>query len=188
VHEILHTGTPESHHEAPPEDPYWDRYIHGQFELARLSADEVGRRLRLPGGARSILDVGGGRGWYSAVLCQRHPGLRATVPDQPGSARVGRRIIVAAGLSDRAAHREGDALGADLGADDDAVLCFNLVHHLTPAQIVDPFTGVRTTLAPHGTIAVMDAFAPTSRRVPPAAAHLGMLALYQAESSRSRGR
>jgi SAM-dependent methyltransferase len=182
--EVLRTGAPAPQHLAPPEDPYWDRYIHGQFELARLSADEVARRLRVPRSARSVLDVGGGHGWYSAVLCRRYPELQATVLDLPGSVRVGRQIIAASGLSERVSYRVGDALDADLGGGYDLVLCFNLVHHLVPDQITGMFARIRAALAPGGSVAVMDAFAPParrvksrrakSRRVHPSAATLGL--------------
>ena len=43
--------------------------------------------------------MGGAHGWYAAELCLRHRGLKATVLDLEGSARVGRDIITSAGLS-----------------------------------------------------------------------------------------
>ena len=106
---------PRASHGAPPDDPYWERYIRGQRELARLSAAEVARKLRLPSGARQLLDIGGGHGLYSAALCRRHPGLTATVLDLPGSAAVGREIVAAAGMADRVRFRDGDATAGDLG-------------------------------------------------------------------------
>src|SRR3984957_5182012 len=63
--EVVRTGQPFGHHDAAPADPYWRRYISGQLELARLSAPEVARKLRLPGDARSLLDIGGGPRWIS---------------------------------------------------------------------------------------------------------------------------
>jgi hypothetical protein len=89
-------GTPHGHHDTPPDDPYWRRYILGQLDLARLCASEVARKLPLARGARSVLDIGGGHGWYSAELCRRHPGLSATVLDLPGSASVGRPVAAGA--------------------------------------------------------------------------------------------
>ncbi|MGB6571970.1 MAG: class I SAM-dependent methyltransferase, partial [Trebonia sp.] len=171
-------------HGAPPDDPYWERYIRGQRELARLSAAEVARKLRLPSGARQLLDIGGGHGLYSAALCRRHPGLTATVLDLPGSAAVGREIVAAAGMADRVRFRDGDATAGDLGSGDlgsgdlgsgyDAVLCFNLVHHLSPDQIPALFGKAREALAPGGTLAVMDAFADPARRASAAANFLGL--------------
>jgi SAM-dependent methyltransferase len=175
LEETLRTGTSSGSHTAPPADPYWRRYIAGQAELARLSASEVARKLPLPDGPRTLLDVGGGHGWYAACLCRRHPGLSATVLDLPGSTAVGRELIAAAGLSGRVGFRDGDAATADLGSGYDAVLCFNLVHHLAADQVADLFTRAAAALKPGGTLAVLDVFAERGRRGP---AHADYLALF----------
>jgi protein-L-isoaspartate O-methyltransferase len=89
--EVTRSGQVAGHHDAPPGDPYWRRYISGQLDLARLIAAEVVRKLQLPGDPRSLLDIGGGHGWYSAQLaftpvrrCSilRHPDLGETKGDQ----------------------------------------------------------------------------------------------------------
>ena len=175
LEQATRTGTSYGSHTAPPADPYWHRYIGGQLELARLSADEVARKLPLPGRPRAVLDIGGGHGWYSACLCRRHRELTATVLDLPGSAAVGKEVIAAAGLQDRVRFLEGDATTADLGGGYDAVLCFNLVHHLTPGQAADLFGRASEALKPGGTLAVLDVFADQGRR---AAAHADLLALF----------
>lgn len=172
--EATRRGQPAAHHSVQPGDPYWRRYIGGQLDLARLSAAEVVRKLRLPGDPRSLLDVGGGHGWYAAQLCRRHPHLTATVLDLPGSAAIGREIILQAGMADRVRFRDGDATTADLGRGYDGVLCFNLVHHLALEQIVPLFAAIREALAPGGVLAVMDAFADPSRRQSAAANVLGL--------------
>jgi SAM-dependent methyltransferase len=180
--EVTRTGKPAMHHDAPPGDPYWRRYIGGQFEIARLSAGPVARKLRLPAEPRSLLDVGGGHGWYSAQLCRRHPGLTATVLDLPGSTAVGREIIAGAGLADRVLFRDADVTTADLGGGYDAVLCFNLVHHLTADQTGSLFRKIHAALAPGGVLAVMDVFADPGRRAPSA----GFLAMFVYLSSGSQ--
>ncbi|MBO0677032.1 methyltransferase [Mycolicibacterium sp. S2-37] len=172
--EVTRTGRPTGHHDAPPGDPYWRRYIGGQLELARLSAGEVARKLRLPGDPRFLLDIGGGHGWYSAQLCRRYPTLTATVLDLPGSAAVGREIIADAGMAHRVTHRPGDATTDDLGSGYDAVLCFNLLHHLTAEQTVTLFARIHEALAPGGTLAVMDAFAEPGHRTSAQANVLGL--------------
>jgi hypothetical protein len=91
--EVIRTGTPVGHHDADPDDPYWRRYLTGQYQLARLSAGEVARKLRVPPHARTVLDIGGGHGAYPIELCRRHPALTATVLDLPGSARIGRELV-----------------------------------------------------------------------------------------------
>jgi SAM-dependent methyltransferase len=175
LEQAARTGTSTGSHEAPADDPYWRRYIGGQLELARLSAAEVARKLPLPRGARALLDIGGGHGWYSACLCRRYPGLAATVLDLPGSAAVGQEIIAAAGLSDRVRFRTGDAATADLGDGYDAVLCFNLVHHLAPAQAAGLLGRAAAALRPGGTLAVLDVFADSGGRGP---AQADLLALF----------
>jgi SAM-dependent methyltransferase len=185
---IAKGGPPVGHHDAPPDDPYWRRYVLGQLDLARLSATEVARKVALPRGARSVLDVGGGHGWYSAELCRRHPGLSATVLDLPGSAAIGREVIAAAGMAGQVRHANGDARTADLsvghdGAGHDAVLCFNLVHHLQADDVAAFFARAHAALAPGGVLAVLDVFAGRGRRVP---AHESLLALFTYLSSGAR--
>jgi 2-polyprenyl-3-methyl-5-hydroxy-6-metoxy-1,4-benzoquinol methylase len=173
LEDIVRTGKSFEIHERPPDDPHWRRYIRGQFELARLSAPEVAKALRLPSEPKALLDVAGGHGWFSAELCRRHPTLKATVVDLPGSAAVGREIIAEAGMSDRVEHRFGDILAADLGGPYDGALCFNIIHHLTPEQNVELLGRVHAALAPGATLAVLDLFTQGDRR-PDSAAFLGL--------------
>lgn len=174
MEQVVRTGKSFEIHDSPPDDPSWDVYIRGQFELARLSAPEVARALRLPPNAQSLLDVAGGHGWFSAELCRRHDGLRATVVDLPGSARVGREVIAEAGMSDRVRHVEADLATAELGGPYDGALCFNIIHHLTPEQNTALFRRIHDALAPGGTFAVLDLFTQPQDKQPDAAAFLGM--------------
>jgi cyclopropane fatty-acyl-phospholipid synthase-like methyltransferase len=75
-----------------------------------------------------------------------------------------------------AAAEAWDATADDLGSGYDAVLCFNLVHHLAPEQIVGLFRRTYEALVPGGVLAVMDAFAEPGRRASAAANTLGMFA------------
>lgn len=167
-------GSFEIHREPAEEEEYWRVYITGQYELARLSADEVAKAIRLTGEPRALLDVAGAHGWFSAALCRRHPGLHATVVDLPGSARVGREIISRAGMSDRVEHREGDMFEVDLGGPYDGALVFDIIHHLSGEQIVTLLSRVRSVLRPGGTVAVLDMFRSGAHRQRASAAALGL--------------
>jgi len=164
----------EIHREPAEEREYWRLYITGQYELARLASAEVAAAIRLPPSPRALLDLAGGHGWFAAELCRRHEGLHATVLDLPGSARVGREIIAAAGLSSRVEHRDGDMFEADLAGPYDGALLFDIIHHLSGEQTVALLRRVREVMRPGGTVAVLDMFRPGAGRTRASAAVLGL--------------
>jgi 2-polyprenyl-3-methyl-5-hydroxy-6-metoxy-1,4-benzoquinol methylase len=151
-------GSFEIHREPAEDEEYWRVYITGQYEIARLSAAEVAKAIRLPARPTALLDVAGAHGWFSAELCKRHEGLKATVLDLPGSARVGREIIAEAGMSDRVEHRDGDMFESELGGPYDGALLFDIVHHLSDEQIVTVLKRIHGAMKPGGTVAVLDMF------------------------------
>lgn len=161
-------------HDKPADDPYWRSYILGQYQLARLSSAEVARAVPLRRGAHSLLDVAGAHGEFSMALCRRHPGLRATVVDLPGSARIGREIVSGAGMDDRVRHVEGDMFEADLGGPHDGALCFNIVHHLTPERTRDLFARVRSVLRPGAPLCVLELYDRPAGRAPDSGSILGL--------------
>lgn len=174
LEEVVRTGKSIAIHDFGPDDPRWERYINAMFQLARLSAPEVARSLRLPPSPNRILDLAGGHGWFAAELCRRHSGLQATVLDLPGSVAVGRKIIDENGMADRVKHVEGDLLKDGFGGPFDGVLCFQIVHHLTPDQNRALFGRIRQALKPGGVLAILDYFAPHANRPPDAASLLGL--------------
>jgi SAM-dependent methyltransferase len=157
---IVREGGSFAIHAARDDDPSWRRYITGQHELARLSADEVARAIELPAGSARLLDLGGGHGTFAAALCRRYPGLEATVLDLAGSAAIGRELN-----EERVAFRTGDMLdpATELGGPYDAVLLFDVLHHLTEAQIEALLARIRAALPPGGTLAVLDLFRTNGR-------------------------
>lgn len=175
LEDVVRTGENVEIHSADPTDPIWRTYIRGQFELARNSAPEVAKKLKLPGSPRRLLDVAGAHGWFSVALCRQHEGLEATVVDLPPSAAVGREIVAEAGMADRVRHVDGNAFEVDLGGPYDAALCFNLIHHLSPEENVRLFRRIHDALAPGGVFAVLDLFTSEKGKAPDAAgAALGL--------------
>jgi SAM-dependent methyltransferase len=153
---FLRTGVPTDFHtKLTPEE--WEVYQRGQRAHALWSAPEVARRIPVPHGARSLLDIGGAHGHYAAALCRRHPGLRATILDLPDAVAQSRVIAVQEGLSDRLVYRAGDALTADLGSGSwDVVFLGNLVHHFDDATNRALFSNISRALKPSGTVAVLE--------------------------------
>lgn len=158
LEDLVREGRHVELHEKDADDPYWQSYIRGQYQLARLSSAEVAKTIPLARGAHSVLDVAGAHGEFSMALCRRHEGLRATVIDLPGSARVGEEIVAEAGMGDRVRHVVGDMFEADYDGSYDAALCFNIVHHLSPQQARALFARIRAVLRPGSPLCVLDLY------------------------------
>jgi SAM-dependent methyltransferase len=158
LEDLVREGRHVELHEKPANDPYWDSYIRGQYQLARLSSAEVAKVIPLGRGAHSVLDVAGAHGEFSMALCRRHEGLRATIVDLPGSARVGERIVAEAGMSDRVRHLVGDMFEVDYDGHYDGALCFNIIHHLSPEQARALFARIRAVLRPGAPLCVLDLY------------------------------
>jgi O-methyltransferase len=174
LEDLVRTGKHVELHDRPADDPYWRSYIRGQYQLARLSSAEVAKAVPLAKGAHSLLDVAGGHGEFSMALCRHHSGLKATIVDLPGSARVGREIVSGAGMDDRVHHVEGDMFKADLGGPHDGALCFNIVHHLTPEQVRELFRLIRTALSPGAPLCVLELYDRPDGQKPDSGSILGL--------------
>lgn len=174
LEELVRDGRHVELHEKADDDPSWRSYITGQYQLARLSSSAVARAVALPAGASSLLDVAGAHGEFAMALCRRHDGLRATVVDLPGSARIGSELVAAAGMADRVAHVEGDMFDADLGGPHDGALAFNIVHHLSPDDVRRLFERVAATLRPGAPLCVLDLYDRPAGRRPDAGSLLGL--------------
>jgi ubiquinone/menaquinone biosynthesis C-methylase UbiE len=175
LEDLVRTGDHVELHDLAPDDPYWASYIRGQYQLARLSSAEVAKAVPLARGAHTVLDVAGAHGEFSMALCRRHPGLRATIVDLPGSARIGRRIVADAGMEDRVRHLEGDMFEVDFDGHYDGALAFNIVHHQTPEQAKALFARIRAALRPGAPLCVLDLYNRPEGKVPDSGA---MLALF----------
>ncbi|MEB2283484.1 MAG: hypothetical protein B6D46_06920 [Polyangiaceae bacterium UTPRO1] len=128
--ETVRTGKPardpdmfQSH----PEDTA--RFIDAMASLvaARGDARVLAETLDL-GGVRRLLDVGAGPGSYAIEMVRRHPDLRATIFDLPGTLAVTRRYVEASGVADRIELVAGDYLRDPLPAGYDLVFLSNIIH------------------------------------------------------------
>jgi hypothetical protein len=171
---LVRDGRSVELHDKPPEDPYWRSYITGQYQLATLSSAAVAKAVRLPASSRSLLDVAGAHGEFSMALCRRHEGLSATVVDLPGSARIGRELVAAAGMSERVRHVEDDMFVTDLGGPHDGALAFNIIHHLSPEQVRELFARIAAVLRPGAPLCVLDLYDRPPGRAPDSGSYLGL--------------
>jgi SAM-dependent methyltransferase len=128
--ETVRTGEPARDpdmFQSSPEDT--ERFIEAMASIvqARGDARVLADTLDL-GGVRRLLDVGAGPGTYAIELCRRHPELRATIFDLPGTLAITRRHVDASGVADRIELVAGDYLRDPLPGGHDLVFLSNVVH------------------------------------------------------------
>jgi SAM-dependent methyltransferase len=153
LEEVLHDAGAAASHRRAVEDPFWEHYIRGLFELSRQERGEWAQLVPVSD-PRELLDVAGGHGGFAIAMCRRFPGLRATVLDLPASARVGRRIVAEEGFATRVSFREGDALVDSLGDRVDVISIFNLLHHLPPDSAQELLARAHRALRPGGYVVI----------------------------------
>lgn len=162
VEPFVRDGRPLSVHDTMSTDD-WGAYQRGMRAQANPLASWLARRVPVPSGARDMLDVGGSHGFFSVVLCRRHPGLRATVLDLPDAVQHAAPLLEREGMGDRVVLRAGNALTDDLGeAVYDLILVLSLVHHFDDATNRLLVGQAARALRPGGYLVIGDALRPSS--------------------------
>jgi 2-polyprenyl-3-methyl-5-hydroxy-6-metoxy-1,4-benzoquinol methylase len=156
VEDAVRTGTPAGLHDRPDDDPHWERYMRGLYALSELIGPTLARAVGVPRGATSLLDVAGGHGGLAKALCDRTPGLQATVLELEGAARTGRALAAEHGFADRVRWEVGDMFTSDLGGPHDVVLAGQILHHLAPEDCVRLLSRCREATGPGGIVAVYE--------------------------------
>src|SRR5215471_1524886 len=103
-----------------------DNYVHGLFDLGKGLAARITSLVDLST-CRTLLDVAGGSGVYSIILCRQFPQLRPVVFDLPPILERTRKIIEREGMTDRVSVREGNYFNDNFGSGLDAVLLSNML-------------------------------------------------------------
>lgn len=101
--------------------------LHRGIPQAQLLAEEVDLS-----GRKKMLDVGGGPGIFSIMMCQKYPGLKAWVLDLPQTLRVTRDIIKDWNAEDTVSTVEGSYMDSDYGEGYDVVLTSSMISQEGP--------------------------------------------------------
>lgn len=121
-----------------------------------LTGSDVIKKLNLPETAEWVLDVGGGHGLFSILLCQQHPQLQARVLDTPTALQTAEINIAQHNLAGRVHLHRGDLWQEAWGEGYDAILLFNLIHHYDAAQNIELLRRCAAALKPGGRVAILD--------------------------------
>jgi SAM-dependent methyltransferase len=108
------------------------------------------------GGARRLLDVGGGPGTYTAAFLRAAPGLEATLFDLPPVVEIARERLSAAGLLDRVTLAAGDFESDELPGGHDLAWLSAIIHQNGPAENDALFGRIFRALAPGGRLVIRD--------------------------------
>lgn len=144
--------------EDKPEDPGYRRSFTWAMHHRTLEvAPKIASQLPL-GGAKSLLDLGGGPGTYAMAFLSRNPGLQATVCDRPAALEVAKEIAASHRAGARLSYLPLDLLTDDIPGKYDVVWYSNVLHIYSPGENQDLFKRVRVALNPGGRFIIQDAF------------------------------
>jgi ubiquinone/menaquinone biosynthesis C-methylase UbiE len=155
VEDAIRGGETSGLHSREPDDPYWERYMRGLFDLTRLAGDDVAKMIPVRNPKR-MLDLAGGHGGYAIAMCRRHAELTVTIAELEGAARIGREIVREQGMADRIDFLVGDMFTTDLGDGYDVATAFQILHHFDEDVNVELLTRAREALRDGGTVAVLE--------------------------------
>lgn len=131
LEEAVRTGRPvvEKQHDHGEEATrtYIMGMLHRGIPQAQLLAEEVDLS-----GRKKMLDVGGGPGIFSIIMCQKYPGLKADVLDLPQTLRVTRDIIRDWHAEGLVSTVEGSYLDEGYGEGYDVVLTSSMISQEGP--------------------------------------------------------
>ena len=146
-----------------------DRFSRGQHAGSMGPALALTKQVDL-GSSRNLLDVAGGSGAFTIVLCQRNQGLSATIFDFPAVLAVAERLTSEAGLAGRVRFQAGNVLTSDWPPDHDTVLMsylFSAVDEVAISNLLQQAYGI---LPVGGTVIVHDFMVKDDKTGPPDAA------------------
>ena len=133
------------------------RFIDAMASIvqARGDARVLAETLDL-GGVRRVLDIGAGPGTYAIELCRRHPELRVTLFDLPGTLEVARWHVRASGFADRIDLIAGDYLRDPLPGGCDLAFLSNIIHGEDTDTNRALMRKIHGALAPGGRLMIKD--------------------------------
>jgi 2-hydroxy-4-(methylsulfanyl)butanoate S-methyltransferase len=130
-------------------------FSHAQHQGSTGPAILLSRVVDLSGCSR-LLDVAGGTGAFSIVLCRLYPQLTSTILDFPTVTEVARHYVEEAGLADRVEFLSGNALEREWPAGQDAVLMSYLLSAVGASEIELLMERARQALKPGGLLILHD--------------------------------
>lgn len=187
LHKAVMTGYPAvaKPHEQSEEEVR--NYIMGMHYRGIAQAELLARKISLKG-RRLLLDVAGGPGTFSAILCRENPGLSAHVFDLPQTLKIARGIISGYKMADRVTTREGNYLRDGFGSGQyDAVLLSSMLNQEGPEVIRQLLAKSASALKKEGLLIVQEQLLNREKSGPLLAALIGVNQVIHTPAGRAYG-
>ncbi|MBE2224226.1 MAG: methyltransferase [Anaerolineae bacterium] len=123
---------------------------------AKMGGADVVKHLSVPTGNTRLLDVGGGHGTYTTLMCQKYPLLHGTILDSYAGLETGRQTVAQNNLQERITLQKGDMFESAWGEGFDLILLFNVLHQFDLDTGVSLLEKAYSALKPGGKVAVLD--------------------------------
>jgi len=154
----VRSGKPARRPNMYQEDPEeTERFIYAMDSLvkARGDAELVAEKVDLSGVAE-LLDVGSGPATYPIYLCNKYPGLRATIFDLPGTLKITEKIVRASELKDRIRLIAGDYRVDPIPGRYQMVFLSNVIHAESAQENAGLMAKLHSCLDSGGRIVIKD--------------------------------
>ena len=135
-------------------------------------------------GIVELLDVGSGPATYPIAFCKRHPDLRVTIFDLPGTLAITDRYVRQAGMTERIQRIAGDYRKEPIPGNYDIIFLSNIIHGEGFEDNRSLIRKLTANLKPGGQIVIKDHILDDSRTTPPVGAIFSLLMLLTTESGR----
>jgi len=132
-----------------------EAFIGAMHSIGEPMARQIAADIN-PGGARSLLDVGGGSGTYTMAFLRAVPELKATIFDMPSVIEMARTRLADAGLLYRARFVGGNFYHDELPGGHDLALLSAIIHSNSPEQNLDLYKKIFRALDPGGRLLIRD--------------------------------
>ncbi len=184
LEEAVRTGRPvvEKQHDHGEEATrnYIMGMLHRGIPQAQLLAEEVPLQ-----GRKKLLDVGGGPGIFSIILCQKNPGLRAVVLDLPQTLRVTREIIRDWNAEELVDTVEGSYLEEGYGEGFDVVLTSSMISQEGPDVVKHILRESYKAMVSGGIILIQEQFLDDEKTGPMLPVQVGLNQLIHTPAGRA---
>lgn len=166
MEEALKTGRPVLYDKKDTEDLFDEEFTKGMFSLSRGSAETIYSMVDL-NKRRKLLDLGGGPGTYSVILCRKNKKLRAVIFDLPKVINIANHFIKKFGMECRIIGEVGDYFKDDLGYGYDAVLVSHIIHLYNMKKVEFLLKKVYSSMLKNGRIIISDFYLFDKERTKP---------------------